>query len=283
MILFGLSMDYHVFILSRVKELVDGGMSTEEAVAAGIKRTAGTVTSAAVVMVAVFAIFVTLRTLDIKQMGFGLAAAILIDSTVVRAVLLPSVMKLLGDWNWYLPRWLEWLPQLNGASEHRSARPSAGTPGGGLSGARLQVICDAKGIDDGGAAGVDSDRGVRRGVCSSWTTIRASAAPPETLLTAEGFDVVAEAHDGASALAAAAELAPEIVLLDIQLPDMDGFEVARRLRELQPEIRIVLVSSRERCHYGPMIEASGACGFVCKDELSGALLERPADMFSLDP
>ena len=116
-ILFGLSMDYHVFILSRIKELVDGGMTTEDAVAAGIKRTAGTVTSAAVVMVAVFAIFVTLRTLDIKQMGFGLAAAILIDSTVVRAVLLPAVMKLLGDWNWYLPRWLEWLPRLNAESE----------------------------------------------------------------------------------------------------------------------------------------------------------------------
>jgi RND superfamily putative drug exporter len=111
-ILFGLSMDYHVFILSRVKELHDEGMTTEEAVAAGIKRTAGTVTSAAVVMVAVFAIFVTLRTLDIKQMGFGLAAAILVDSTVVRAVLLPAVMKLLGEWNWYLPRRLEWLPHL---------------------------------------------------------------------------------------------------------------------------------------------------------------------------
>jgi RND superfamily putative drug exporter len=108
--LFGLSMDYHVFILSRVKELVDGGMRTDEAVATGIKRTASTVTSAAVVMVAVFAIFVTLRTLDIKQMGFGLAAAILIDSTIIRAVLLPAVMKLLGEWNWYLPRWLEWLP-----------------------------------------------------------------------------------------------------------------------------------------------------------------------------
>ena len=109
-ILFGLSMDYHVFILSRVKELVDGGMPTDEAVATGIKRTASTVTSAAIVMVAVFAIFITLHEIDIKQMGFGLAAAILIDATVVRAVLLPSVMKLLGDWNWYLPRWLEWLP-----------------------------------------------------------------------------------------------------------------------------------------------------------------------------
>jgi uncharacterized membrane protein YdfJ with MMPL/SSD domain len=111
-ILFGLSMDYHVFILSRIKELVDAGMSTEDAVAAGIKRTAATVTSAALVMVAVFAIFMSLRTLDIKQMGFGLAAAILIDSTLVRAVLLPSVMKLLGAWNWYLPSWLEWLPHI---------------------------------------------------------------------------------------------------------------------------------------------------------------------------
>jgi RND superfamily putative drug exporter len=112
-ILFGLSMDYHVFILSRIKELVDDGMPTDEAVTTGIKRTAGTVTSAAIVMVAVFAIFVSLRTLDIKQMGFGLAAAILIDATVIRAVLLPAVMKLLGDWNWYLPSWLEWLPRFD--------------------------------------------------------------------------------------------------------------------------------------------------------------------------
>jgi RND superfamily putative drug exporter len=108
--LFGLSMDYHVFILSRVKELVAGGTPTEEAVETGIRRTASTVTAAAVVMVAVFAIFVTLRTLDIKQLGFGLAAAILIDATVIRGVLLPATMKLLGDWNWYLPRWLAWLP-----------------------------------------------------------------------------------------------------------------------------------------------------------------------------
>jgi RND superfamily putative drug exporter len=132
-ILFGLSMDYHVFILSRIKELVDGGMSTEEAVAAGIKRTAATVTSAALVMVAVFAIFMSLRTLDIKQMGFGLAAAILIDATIVRAVLLPSVMKLLGSWNWYLPRWLEWLPQIGGEGGDTPRRRErgerhAGTP-----------------------------------------------------------------------------------------------------------------------------------------------------------
>jgi uncharacterized membrane protein YdfJ with MMPL/SSD domain len=123
-ILFGLSMDYHVFILSRVKELVDGGMPTDEAVATGIKRTASTVTSAALVMVAVFAIFLTLHEIDIKQMGFGLGAAILIDSTVVRAVLLPAVMKLLGEWNWYLPSWLEWLPRL-GQPERAPSTPPA--------------------------------------------------------------------------------------------------------------------------------------------------------------
>jgi RND superfamily putative drug exporter len=120
-ILFGLSMDYHVFILSRVRELYDRGMSTEDAVAAGIKSTAGVVSAAAFVMVAVFAIFVTLSTIDMKQIGFGLAAAILIDATIVRAVLLPATMKLLGKWNWYLPRWLEWLPTL----EHdRSTAPA---------------------------------------------------------------------------------------------------------------------------------------------------------------
>jgi uncharacterized membrane protein YdfJ with MMPL/SSD domain len=112
-VLFGLSMDYHVFILSRVKELVDHGVPTNEAVARGIRTTASTVTSAAAVMVAVFAIFASLRTLDIKQMGVGLAVAVLLDATLIRGVLLPAAMKLLGDWNWYLPRRLEWLPRLN--------------------------------------------------------------------------------------------------------------------------------------------------------------------------
>ena len=112
-VLFGLSMDYHVFILSRIREAVDGGMSTDRAVAHGIKQTAGVVTSAAVVMVAVFAIFATLSSLEFKQMGVGLAAAVLIDATIVRAVLLPATMKLLGDWNWYLPRKLDWLPRLD--------------------------------------------------------------------------------------------------------------------------------------------------------------------------
>jgi RND superfamily putative drug exporter len=111
-ILFGLSMDYHVFILSRVKEYFDRGLSTEKAVAAGIKSTAGVVTSAAVVMVFVFGVFALMPIIDMKEMGIGLAAAVLIDATIVRAVLLPATMKLLGSWNWYLPRWLEWLPKL---------------------------------------------------------------------------------------------------------------------------------------------------------------------------
>jgi RND superfamily putative drug exporter len=110
-ILFGLSMDYHVFILSRIKEAVDRGKSTEDAVAHGIKSTAGVVSAAALVMVAVFGIFATLSFIDMKQFGVGLAAAVLIDATLVRGVLLPAAMKLLGDWNWYLPSRLEWLPK----------------------------------------------------------------------------------------------------------------------------------------------------------------------------
>jgi RND superfamily putative drug exporter len=110
-VLFGLSMDYHVFILSRVREAVDRGMTTDEAVSHGIKTTAGTVTSAALVMVAVFSIFATLSMVDFKQMGIGLAVAVLIDATVIRAVLLPATMKLLGERNWYLPKFLGWMPR----------------------------------------------------------------------------------------------------------------------------------------------------------------------------
>ena len=126
-ILFGLSMDYHVFILSRVREAFDRGMSTDEAVAHGIKSTAGVVTSAAIVMVGVFSIFATLDFMFLKQFGVGLAAAVLIDATIVRAVLLPATMKLLGNANWYLPRWLEWLPQLQheGAAPAPAAAPDA--------------------------------------------------------------------------------------------------------------------------------------------------------------
>jgi RND superfamily putative drug exporter len=111
-VLFGLSMDYHVFILTRIREAFDRGMTTEQAVSHGIKTTAGVVTSAAAVMIAVFAIFATLSLLIFKQLGIGLGIAVLIDATIIRGVLLPATMKLLGDWNWYLPRWLEWLPRV---------------------------------------------------------------------------------------------------------------------------------------------------------------------------
>jgi uncharacterized membrane protein YdfJ with MMPL/SSD domain len=124
-ILFGLSMDYHVFILSRIREGVDNGMSTDEAVEHGIKTTAGVVTSAAIVMVLVFSVFITLSFDLLKQFGVGLAAAVLIDATIIRGVLLPASMKLLGDWNWYLPSWLEWLPRVAVATE---PEPIAQTP-----------------------------------------------------------------------------------------------------------------------------------------------------------
>ena len=121
-ILFGLSMDYHVFILSRIREAVDRGMSTDDAVAYGIKQTAGVVTSAAVVMVAVFSIFGSLSMVEFKMMGVGLAAAVLLDATLVRGVLLPAAMKLLGEWNWYLPKRLDWLPKIS--HEHELPEPA---------------------------------------------------------------------------------------------------------------------------------------------------------------
>ena len=124
-ILFGLSMDYHVFILSRVREAYDRGMKTEDAVAHGITTTAGVVSSAALVMVGAFAVFALMPILDMKEMGIGLAAAVLIDATIVRAVLLPATMKLLGDWNWYLPKWLEWLPRLDHEGPTAARAPEA--------------------------------------------------------------------------------------------------------------------------------------------------------------
>jgi RND superfamily putative drug exporter len=127
-VLFGLSMDYHVFILSRIRELHDRGMSTDEAVKQGISTTAGTVTSAAIVMVGVFAVFVSLSFLDFKEMGLGLAVAVLIDATIIRGVLLPASMKLLGDWNWYLPRWLEWLPRVGAEGDAALPTPPPAPP-----------------------------------------------------------------------------------------------------------------------------------------------------------
>ncbi|MFI9154025.1 MMPL family transporter [Streptomyces sp. NPDC053367] len=111
-ILFGLSMDYHVFVVSRIREARLRGRTTKDAIAHGVVTTAGVVTSAAVIMVAVFAIFGTLSMQSMKQMGVGLAAAVLIDATVIRGVLLPAVMALLGERNWYLPKWLHRLPDL---------------------------------------------------------------------------------------------------------------------------------------------------------------------------
>ena len=139
-ILFGLSMDYHVFILTRIREAYDRGMSTSDAVSQGIRSTAGVVTSAAVVMVAVFSIFATLSLLDFKQMGIGLAVAVLIDATLIRGVLLPATMTLLGERNWWLPRSLRRLPRLQPEGEVVPAReltalrsrsvPGARPPGG---------------------------------------------------------------------------------------------------------------------------------------------------------
>jgi RND superfamily putative drug exporter len=117
-VLFGLSMDYHVFILSRVKEAFDSGLGARDAVGRGVRGTAGVVTSAALVMVAVFSIFGTLSMIEFKQLGVGLAAAILLDATVIRGVLLPSTLALLGERAWYLPAWLEWLP--GGSRRHRA-------------------------------------------------------------------------------------------------------------------------------------------------------------------
>jgi RND superfamily putative drug exporter len=120
-ILFGLSMDYHVFILTRIKEARDRGLSSNEAVARGIAITSGTITSAAAIMVVVFAVFVTLELTIIKQLGFGLAVAVFLDATIIRSILLPASMRLLGDWNWWLPGWLEWLPRvtIEGEAAHR--------------------------------------------------------------------------------------------------------------------------------------------------------------------
>jgi RND superfamily putative drug exporter len=111
-ILFRLSMDYHVFILARVKEARDRGLDTRAAVAQGIAVTAGTIASAATIMVLVFAAFITIPFAFIQELGLGLAVAVLIDATIVRCVLLPATMTLLGDWNWWLPSFLRWLPRV---------------------------------------------------------------------------------------------------------------------------------------------------------------------------
>jgi putative drug exporter of the RND superfamily len=143
--LFGLSMDYHVFILSRIRESWSAGASARDAVVEGVGRSAGVVTSAAVVMVAVFSIFATLDLIDVKMLGVGLAAAVIIDATLVRGVVLPAMLAVLGDRAWYLPSWLRWLPGrglvCEGAmlprhprsavrGQHAPPRPATGVPAG---------------------------------------------------------------------------------------------------------------------------------------------------------
>jgi len=112
-VLFSLSMDYHVFIISRIREAFDKGDDTRSAIAHGIKSSAGVVTAAATVMVATFLVFASLSQVSMKELGVGLAVAVLLDATIVRGVLLPAAMKLLGEWNWYLPRWLDWIPSIS--------------------------------------------------------------------------------------------------------------------------------------------------------------------------
>jgi uncharacterized membrane protein YdfJ with MMPL/SSD domain len=112
-ILFGLSMDYHLFILTRITEARDRGLAARAAVARGISVTSGTITSAASIMVVVFAVFVTFKFVFIQQLGLGLAVAVFIDATLIRSVLLPATMTLLGEWNWWLPSWLRWLPRVS--------------------------------------------------------------------------------------------------------------------------------------------------------------------------
>jgi uncharacterized membrane protein YdfJ with MMPL/SSD domain len=111
-VLFGLSMDYQVFLLSRIRERYDQSGHTSDAVTWGVASTARIITGAALIIVAVFSGFARGDLIMFQQMGFGVAVALLLDATVIRSVVLPSVMKLLGEWNWYLPRWLEWLPRL---------------------------------------------------------------------------------------------------------------------------------------------------------------------------
>jgi RND superfamily putative drug exporter len=113
-IVFGLSMDYEVFLIARVKEEYDKGSTNEKAVADGLAKTARVITAAAAIMVVVFGSFLLESDRVVKLMGFGLAIAVLLDATVVRMVLVPATMELLGDRNWWLPRWLDRiLPRIN--------------------------------------------------------------------------------------------------------------------------------------------------------------------------
>jgi RND superfamily putative drug exporter len=115
-------MDYHVFLLSRIREHHDLTGNNREAVAVGLQATAKIITGAALIMVAVFGGFAAGRMVELQQLGFGLAVAVLIDATIVRTILVPATMAMLGEWNWYFPRWLRWLPDLGAA--HRVNAPA---------------------------------------------------------------------------------------------------------------------------------------------------------------
>ncbi len=132
--LFGLSMDYHVFILSRIRELRSAGQPHRDAVVGGIAACSGVVTSAAVIMVAVFSIFATLSIIDLKMIGIGMAAAVLIDATVVRGILVPAALALCGERTWYFPRWLAWLPGRPTLGHDRSAPGDRSQPAVRLAG-----------------------------------------------------------------------------------------------------------------------------------------------------
>jgi putative drug exporter of the RND superfamily len=123
-VLFGLSMDYQVFLLSRIRERFTETGDTTEAVVSAVGSTARIITGAALIIVAVFVGFAAGELVMFQQMGFGVAVALLIDATIVRSVLVPAAMTLLGKWNWYLPTWLDWLPRVQ--VEGRAARPGAG-------------------------------------------------------------------------------------------------------------------------------------------------------------
>jgi RND superfamily putative drug exporter len=139
-ILFGLSMDYHVFLLTRIREEYDRTGDNAEAVAYGLRTTGGIITGAAVIMVAVFSGFAAGRLTPLEQMGFGLSVAVFIDATIVRSILVPSTMRLLGDRNWYLPKWLQWLPKLDVEGHEAEARvlvPELESVGNGQVGAEV--------------------------------------------------------------------------------------------------------------------------------------------------
>jgi len=122
-------MDYQVFLLSRIKERYDASGSTADAVTYGVSSTARLITGAALIIVAVFSGFAMGDLVMFQQMGFGIAVALLIDATIIRSVLLPAAMRLLGGWNWYLPSWLEWLPRIEIEAARREEQVALPSPG----------------------------------------------------------------------------------------------------------------------------------------------------------